>query len=204
MLKAVFLPTTENLELQQVLKAEYLKPSYSVFTHEVLTILNIHPVIQRPIANAVIDTILFVINKIILDNVYRHVNGNSGNVLIQQLSNGNFSKDLYIHPFYLSQILEEAHINVEDKTELENLLSKGIFRYLDYIYTSNLEAFNIAILKVYEMLSIRASSLRVFSYRFELVDYKQPILIFTQRSANANHRSHELVHQNHSQQFGHR
>ena len=204
MLKAVFLPTNENLELQRLLKTEYLKPPYSVFVDEVLHTLNIHPVIQKPIATAVMDTVLFVINKILLDNVYRHVNGNTGSVLLQQIANCTFSKDLHIHPFYVNQILEEAQINLDDKTELENRLCKGICAYLGYIYTANAQAFNVVVVSLYEMMSMRTGSLEAYSYRFELVDYKQPILIFNQRSPDANHKTYGLVHQNHSQQFGYR
>lgn len=211
-----FLPTQENVELQRLLKQEYIKTSYLVFINELLFTISsvaarpetqsdqqwavtptpVNPLLGGTVPGeqikALMDTVLFVANKILLDNVYRYVKEQTGHALLSQLSDRTFVYHIHVSPFYISQVLEDARIQVNeiDRPAVENFFARKICDFIDTSYAANPNEYNTALVSLYEMMSQKVYHLQPTMYKFELIDFKQPMLIYSQRSQDAGHATY--------------
>lgn len=190
MLKACFLPPAANRLLQTEMKA-YPTMSYICMVNDMMFHLQVDP----NLCKAVLDATFNVMNKVILDNIYKYVNHNRADWLLHHVNHKTFMMDAHINVFYINQILEEAHIFIEDKTEVENYLARHLSRYLQEIYLANADRLNICILGLYEALTEKVGHLDCSYYKFELVNHHQPVLLYSERSTDASHPHHQLLHQ---------
>ena len=177
-LQAAFLTVKENVELQKALKLEYAKIDYACFVNEILFKMNNS---NAAIALTMCDDLLFMLNKVLLDNIFRHVANRTPHLLLGLLANKMFGKDIYINPFYVSQIIEDTGIQIEDKTELENLITYRLQIYIDNIYVHNADVMNAAITAMFEVMYNNLQHINFGFYKFELMNYVQPILLYTER-----------------------
>jgi len=173
-----FLPAKENRELQAELKLEYVKLDYVCFVNELLFYLNNRdPQLTVQICN----NLLFVLNKILLDNLFRHIAYKTPERLMVLLANRTFSKDIYINPFYTSQIIEATGLYIEDKMEVENHINKKLQQYIDSIYMSNSDALNVCLMNMFNVMYQNFHHIDFSHFKFELLDYRQPMLLYTER-----------------------
>lgn len=177
-LQMAFLSQKENRELQKSLKLEYARLDYVCFVNELLWSMN-----NSDSSRAVMmcDELLFVLNKILLDNIFRYVADKRMHDYMYLLAHRTFSKDIYINPFYVNQIIESTGIVLEDKTELENTITRKLQVYIDQIYTTNAESMNIPLLAVFETMYLNLQHINIGYYKFELMNYVQPILLYAER-----------------------
>lgn len=177
-LQLAVLSAKENRELQKALKIEYARLDYVCFVNELLFRMGNS---NSTVALTMCDDLLFILNKILLDNVFRHVVSKDSHTFMFQLAHRTFSKDIYINPFYINQIIESSGIYLEDKTELENELVRRLQTYLDDIYCNHAEALNIPLLAVFEMMFLNLQHINIGYYKFELMHFVQPMLLYTER-----------------------
>lgn len=177
-LQMAFLSQKENRELQKSLKLEYARLDYVCFVNELLFSMN-----NSDSSRAIMmcDELLFVLNKILLDNIFRYVADKRAHDFMVLLAHRTFSKDIYVNPFYVNQIIECTGIQLEDKTELENTITRKLQVYIDQIYTTNAESMNIPLLAVFETMFLNLQHINIGYYKFELMNYVQPILLYAER-----------------------
>jgi hypothetical protein len=176
----IFLPENQNNQLMQFLKTERAKLDYVCFVNELLFTMN-NP--DSTVALTMVNDLSFILNKVILDNVFRYVLSKNTHHFLALLAHRTFSKDIYINPFYISQVIECSKVQLpeEDKTEIENLIRYRLQHYIDDIYTTNSESINVCLLDIFEMLTCNLGHLNVSYYKFELMDYRKPIILYTLR-----------------------
>lgn len=193
MLKAAFLPEDENALLQKELRVEYIKMDYLCFINELMFFMRSHPNFTQKVSYHV----FLVLNKILLDNIFKHVTQKSSNIILHQLSHKTFSKDIFINNFYTNQLLEAGNVvfsteeSLNDKHEIENGLSKMIYNYLDHIYTSNRDNLDTSILRMFEYMNNHLYFLNISYYKFELMDTRKPILLYTERGPHVFDQCHQ-------------
>lgn len=177
-MQAAFLSVKENRELQKELKLEYARLDYVCFVNELLFRMNNS---NATIAVGMCDDLLFILNKVLLDNIFRYVAEKKTHEFMTLLAHRTFSKDIYINPFYVNQIIESTGILIEDKTELENHITYKLQTYIDQIYTTHAESLNVPLLGVFETMYLNLQHINIGYYKFELMNYVQPILLYTER-----------------------
>lgn len=177
MLKAVFLSEKPNVNIQKELRVEFIKTEYMSFMNNLL--VNLNGAFNK--GEELAYTVFLVLNKVLLDNLYKHIVQNSKSTLIHQIHSNTFTKDLYINSFYLNQIFETAELFLEDRQEIENNINKIISRYLDYVYQNNSDNLNRALFGMFEYMNNHLEYLNVSYYKFELMDFRKPILLYTER-----------------------
>lgn len=177
-LQLAVLSVKENRELQKALKIEYARLDYVCFVNELLFRMGNS---DASISVTMCNDLLFILNKILLDNVFRHVVNKDPHSFMFLLAHRTFSKDIYINPFYLNQIIESTGIYLEDKTELENELTRRLQSYIDEMYCNHAEAMNVPLLSVFEMLYLNLQHINFGYYKFELMNYVQPMILYTER-----------------------
>lgn len=193
MLKAAFLPEDENALLQKELRVESIKMDYLCFINELMFFMRIHPNFTQKVSYHM----FLVLNKILLDNIFKHVTQKSSNIILHQLSHKTFSKDIFINNFYTNQLLEAGNVvfsteeSLNDKYEIENGLSKMIYNYLDHIYTSNRDNLDTSILRMFEYMNNHLYFLNISYYKFELMDTRKPILLYTERGPHVFDQCHQ-------------
>lgn len=176
-LQAAFMTPQENRELQKALKIEYAKLDYVCFVNELLFRMNNS---NASIAMTMCNDFLFILNKVLLDNIFRYVATKDTHKFMTLLAHGTFSKDMYVSPFYVNQIIEASGIYLEDKTELENEIVRRLQVYIDDIYTKHVETLNIQLLAMFESMWRNFQHLNIAYFKFELMNYVQPILLYTE------------------------
>lgn len=174
-MKVAFLPIEENKKLLQELKTEYVKIDYACFVNDLLFKLNNR---DPNLTMVLCNELVFIINKIFLDNIFRHVANKTYYDLIRLVNNNFFSKDIYINPFYLSQITEHLNINPLDIDEVSNMIKDELMRYIDRIYFNNLNNLNMNIICTFELMHNSFGHLNFSIFKFELMNYCQPMLIY--------------------------
>ena len=177
-LQAAFLTVKENRELQQTLKLEYARLDYVCFVNELLFSMNTS---DASIAVWICDDLLFMLNKILLDNIFRFIAMKIPHNFMVLLAHRTFSKDIYINPFYVNQIIEATGLYIEDKTEIENMIIRRLQLYIDEMYTKNAESMNVSLLASFDVMYRNLQHLNIGYYKFELMNYVQPILLYTER-----------------------
>lgn len=177
-MQAAFLSHKENRELQKALKLEYARLDYVCFVNELLFRMNNS---DASVAVSMCDDLLFILNKVLLDNIFRYVAEKRTHDFMALLAHRTFSKDIYINPFYVSQIIESTGLYIEDKTELENHITRRLQLYIDQIYTTNAETMNVPLMGVFEAMFLNLQHLNIGYYKFELMNWVQPILLYTER-----------------------
>lgn len=193
MLKAAFLPEDENALLQKELRVEYIKMDYLCFINELMFFMRSHPSFTQKVSYHV----FLVLNKILLDNIFKHVTQKSSDLILHQLSHKTFSKDIFINNFYTSQLLEAGNIafpteeSLIDKHEIENGLSKMLYNYLDHVYTSNRDNLDTSILRMFEYMNNHLHFLNISYYKFELMETRKPILLYTEREPHVFNQHHQ-------------
>lgn len=183
-MQAAFLSPKENIELQKALKIQYARLDYVCFVNELLFRMGNS---NSNVALSMCDDFLFILNKILLDNIFRYVAEKNAHGFMMLLARGMFSKDIHINPFYVNQIIESTGLQIEDKTELENVLTHRLQVYIDDIYIANTEAMNIPLLGVFDAMFRNLQHIDFGYYKFELMNYVQPILLYTEQQPNENY-----------------
>jgi hypothetical protein len=183
-LKCAYLPDTENLQLQEIMKREYLKIDYLCFVNEIMFYL------KAPYENTMLaaNSLFFIINKILLDNVFKYTHTKNTTQLYELLQTKNFALDVYINPFYTTQFLEDTGIQVslEDKCEVENVLTKRVYKYITDMYRNDPDNFNNIIIQLHEHMYNNFNFVNISYYKFELMNYRNPMLLYTEKN-NAEH-----------------
>jgi hypothetical protein len=177
MLKAAFLPETVNLPIRNQLKVEFVKVDYLCFVNEVMFYLRRSPAETPTFA----QRLMTVINKILLDNIFKHVIERSTHRLVSLLTNHTFHHDLFINTFYTNQILELVSVAPEDQCEVEHHLIRMLHGYLNRLYTTNRDNLDESIFTTYEYMNNHFQYLDISYYKFELADTVKPILLYTER-----------------------
>ena len=178
-MKVAFLSTKENVELQKALKMEYVRLDYVCFVNDILFRMNNH---DATTTIKLCDELLFILNKILLDNIFRYIANRIPNNFLFLLSNNTFSKDIYVNPFYVSQIIDSTGLYIEDKTELENIITSKLQVYIDRIYMTNTDCLNILIMNVFDVMYRNLQHINISYYKFELMNYQQPILLYSEQN----------------------
>lgn len=186
MLNVLYLPREENNLLMSELRYEYIQDNYLSF----LKLLVSDLIDERYITQICTDELysklgvnmMYTLDKIILNDVYRYVSEGQLNNILCLIQNKQYSKNLYIFPRYIGEIIREV-FNIDemsvDYISIENIFIKKINYYIDRIYCSNNDKFNDIILKLVEMFYTHCSSMNVRSCRFELAPGNRPVMLFS-------------------------
>ena len=186
MLHVMYLPKEENAQFTKILMLEYINDTYMAFTHNLISDL----IEERYVTQVNTDELyqrlgvrlMQSVNKIVLNDVYRYVNGNNLSMLLQLIRDNNYSKNVYIGNVYIYEIIREVFCVDElsvDYMSIENILVKRLSNYIDRIYVTSPNAFNDILLKLAEMFYTHCASIPVTTCRFELAAGDRPIMIFT-------------------------
>ncbi len=186
MLNVLYLPKEENNILMKELSREYINDNYLSFMQ-----LLVSDLIEERYINAVCTDelysklgikLMYTIDKIILNDVYRYVGYNNLNGIINLIQSKQYSKNLYIFPHYINEVIREVfsidEMNV-DYMSIENIFVKKLSYYVDRIYCSNSDKFNDILIKLVDMFYTHCISLNIKTCRFELAPGNRPIMLFT-------------------------
>lgn len=171
-MKAYFLKEQNNISLQNKLRKSCTEIDYDLFVNDIVFKLNVNFDKHYELRN----NLFFIINKIFLDNIFKHVAYKSVDNIMHLINNKNFSKDMYINTFYISQLLDILFIYEEDACEIENFINKSLYSYIDKIYLDNVDEINKTILDIFEDMYNNFGSCNVNYYKFELYNNYKPIL----------------------------
>lgn len=174
-MQLVFLPKKENTEIQSVLKLECIKTNYIDLIDEITSFLNVHNSDTR--TKFITENLIYIINKILLDDIFKYVATKASNDFIRLVTNNTFTENIYINPFYILQLLDPINIPLENRLEVENMLNKKLQKYISYIYKNN-KKLDILILNMFNIMLNNFSHLNFIYYKFELYNSVQPILLF--------------------------
>ena len=195
-MKAFYLSERENTVLQKQLKTEYVQMDYLVFVNNLMFMMQSNYT-QTPYVR---DSLLFVLNKIFLDNLFLHVIQKSADRFCTLIRNKTFGHDIHIRPFYTAQIFEAANIPpLEDTTEIENAVNKRLYQYVRTLYANNTDALNVSLMEMFEYLYTHFHYLDVSHYKFELMNFRQPILLLSEKCNDVLAHSQQPPHQEHPQ-----
>ena len=176
MLNMALLPAKENKKLQMELRREYITESYSFFINDILSFLNN---IDKSVVDITSHEVFLVLNKILLDNTFKYIVDKTPELFIKHIVNNTFSKDIYIRPYYVLDVLEKFNLCFEDRVDLEFIVNRKIQQYINYIYTSNASSYNICLTNLFEIMYQNFHYIDIIKYKFELYNDIQPILLYT-------------------------
>ena len=177
MLKMAFLCAKENLAVQREIKLEREKLDYVCFVNDLLFKLKAQ---NYQIVAGLCDDLLFVLNKIIIDNVFRYVHNKDGLSFINIISSRQFANYIFINPFYIDQVFDLISVHPDDKVEVENYFHAKLLSYIQSIYFNNSDTMNMALMDLYDSMLHSAGYLNIKYYKFELHNYYQPILMYAE------------------------
>ena len=182
-MKAVFLPEQHNREIQAILRQEYIRQGFFYFVEGICYVLwrGMTDSITEQLREKLCADVFYLINKILLDNTFKYIVSKNPDKFIYLISNKTFGHDLYISPFYVSQILELHSLTPDDLTEAENLIIKKLYYYIGDIYVRNEEHFAPVLFKLFEFMNERLHYILFSYYKFELIDGTKPILLYAER-----------------------
>lgn len=185
-MKIYYFDEMDNIELQRRLACEQTHNEHLAFINEIMFYLNGNPMDIGKLSRA----FLLVLNKVVLDNMFRHVLARNASMFMHLVSNRTFSHDLFVNPFYTAQILEELGLEYEDKTEVENFLSKRIQWYLANLYAKHHDEINQVMLRMFEWMYHSLGYLNIRYYKFELLNWSRPMLIYMESEINESNLHH--------------
>jgi hypothetical protein len=194
--KLFYLSREENTSLQKQLRVEQLELEYLCFVNELMFSMNT----SYQHTNYLKHSLLTITNKVFLDALFHHVTSKTTEHLCALLANQTFAQNVQIRPGYTSLILEAAEVSApEDTTELDAFVSKRLYYFINRLYKINPDEINAALLKLFEYMYQHFYNLDVMYYKFELMDFQQPMLFVSEKLNNANDHNYRQPHQEHHQ-----
>lgn len=186
MLSVLYLPKEENNLLMRELSREYINDNYLTFMQLLVSDLieekYINCVCTDELYSKLGTKLMYSLDKIILSDVYRYINQGDLNSILSMLENGQYSKNVYIFPHYINEVIREIfnidEMNV-DYMSIEHILIRKLSYYIDKIYCSNTDKFNRILLSLVEMFYTHCMSFNIKTCRFELAPGNRPIMLFT-------------------------
>lgn len=178
MLKAFYLPSKENIGIQNELKVEYIKLEYLCFINEMLIELNN---IEQANIQLLANNVYYVVDKILLDNLFRYVSTRTPERFIQLIRNNTFSEDIFINSFYAKQVLEGLDLAVWDEWDTEKIIKRKIEGFIRRIYQGNTERINSALMVMFNAMYEHFCHLDISYYKFEIVNSNKPVLLYAEK-----------------------
>lgn len=199
MLRAFYLPSKENIDIQNELKFEYIKLEYLCFINEMLFQLN-----NKEQANIqqLATNVYYVVNKILLDNLFKYIATRTPDKFIWLINNGTFCEDIYINSFYTKQVLERLDIEIADEGGAESIIRRMIEGYIRRIYAANTKRINAALLTMFDSMHAYFYYLNISYYKFEIVNNNQPVLFYAEREICEDTTCNRAIPGGVNQQFG--
>lgn len=175
--KAFYFPDKENIDILKELRHEYITTDFLCFVNEVnFFISGDANNIER-----LSSQIFYVMDKVILDNIFKYVANKQPEIFLHHVSNNLFSKDIYISNFYISQILQLSNIHPDHWFEFENGVRLMLFNYIDGFMTVNFHRYQVPIMQMFEVMLNNFLHMSLLHYKFELVNNIKPMLLFTEK-----------------------
>lgn len=179
-MQVFLLPKEEFDSIQYILVKEYIKLDFICFVNELL--FHAANKSDRDI-ELIAKNIVYVINKVLLDNVFKYITYKTPDKFIQLINNKNFSKDIDISIFYIKQVFEKTNIDLDYETE--HIINKKLIQYIDRLYTNNTEFFNEKLIGIFDYMYRHFGYLDVSYYKFELYELRQPMLLLHEKPNEA-------------------
>lgn len=179
MLNFYLLRENENIQLLNLLKIEYIREEFMYLINNILRLLPIDHNKTTIDYQKLGNSLILIINKILLDNLYRKIADNQLNQLIFLIQNKLFCKDLYIRPSYIYDLYNDFTDNkIDDYTffEAEYDIKKILENYISYIYNNNSDKYNEVFIKIINMFLEELSWVSSNNFKIEILYRKVPAL----------------------------
>lgn len=181
-MKVLYLPKEENTELIKELSYEYIKETYLSFIHSLVDVL----VENNYVTNEDKDQytklgigLMYGINKIILNDIYRYIATNNLSVLLTMVSSNLYGSNVYINRVYVIDIMRDI-LKIDELNDnylaIENILTKKISYYINKVYCNNSDNLNVIFIKLIDMFMTNCVVGDNKGVRFELFEGNRPVL----------------------------
>jgi hypothetical protein len=181
----------ENSELLKELFREYITESFVTqvkdIMYAVINKFNINFDIQHlsSLNIELLKTSIFIINKILLDNIFRYIVIKNINRFVHLINNNTFYMDIYINPFYTKQLIDVIlkYINLDENeiVSITHILNNKLLNIINQIYIDNSRFLNPVLLNLFNSLYDSLGFINVNYYKFELDQFNRPILIYSEK-----------------------
>jgi len=178
-----------NKKLFNELKLEFIKTEYMYFVNRLFNLLELNISEDSDMAKEINYNTLLIVNKIILDNLFNYGINNDAITFTHLIQNKLITKNLYIKHTYIEEIIiilkKYLIINEIDKHEIEIFINKNLLSFIDIMYVSNVDKYNIIFIELFYKFNTEMSFMNVGYFRFEIDHFYRPILIFSEKEQNA-------------------
>ncbi len=193
-MKLLVLNVNENSELLQELRREYVKDTFAGYVENMLSRLicefdlDDNLVFTSGLSGDLYKNILFVVDKILLDNIFKYIVCKNVNNFINLVNNNIFHMDVYINHFYTRQLIEviEKHLNFndEEKDSVEAIIRYKLQEIIHNFYTYNTRFVNPVLMRLFDSLYDSVGHINFNYYKFELDQYNRPMIFYTEKGVH--------------------
>ena len=195
-MKLLVLNIKENSELLQELNRHCITDSFSGSIENLLSSmicefdLDDNVIFTSGLSGELYRPFLLVMDKIILDNLFKYMVYNKVDNFINLINNNTLHMDLYINHFYTNQLIEviEKHLNFtdEEKFSVEFIVKSKLQEILTNIYVYNTGLLNPVLMKLFDSLYDSVGHINFNYYKFELDQYHRPMIFYNEKETNAS------------------
>lgn len=196
-MRVMILEKQQNLKLLRLLQQYYIREEY---IHKVIYFLNqIYGELtehydqfnrqnftESQQCQQFSSFIMFVMDKVILDNLFRYLHTNQIHQFITGINNQNLAMGFYINPFYSTQVMNEfsklgIYYSEDDDYAVNEMVSRLIYGLLIDVYKFYSNEINESLLELIHMLQETCLGIPISQYKFELDAHYNPMLLYAQR-----------------------
>lgn len=174
MINAILLSEQENKKLQEQLLKFYSAYEFNLLMNKLIAYKG---TFYR--ANQIPDTIFYMTNKVILDNLYITIRNQAlEKDFIQSLNNNTFFDSLIVRHVYLSQVLNILFSSEHDKLNYEQEIKKMLNSFLYNSFKQHSTELNEPIFGMFNYLRSELSHVKPPYHIFEFNGSSRPIFMY--------------------------
>lgn len=193
-MKLALLSNNENYELYEELKREFISESY--YQHVEMILFDICQELQTDMSTIkdsdfhreATQTVILIINKVILDNVFKYITQSSISTFISLAERGMLGQDIFVNLFYarqISDILKKYfNVNEEELDSITSVLTDRLRYIINTMYCNNVSRYNEVIFRLLTNIHDIIRNIRFKYYKIELDQYYRPLIFYTEKDNN--------------------
>lgn len=195
-MRVMILEKQQNLKLLRLLQQYYIREEYfyklSYFLNQIYGDLtgqydqfNHQRFTESVNCRQFSSFVMFVMDKVILDNLFRYLHSNQIHQFIFGINNQSLAMDFYVNPFYSSQVMGEfsklgINYSEDDDYEINEMVSRLIYGLLIDVSKHHTNEINESFLELISMFQDTCFGIPISQYKFELDANYNPMLLYTQ------------------------
>lgn len=173
-MKVFHIPRTTNLGIRRILLLEHAKEESLGFIQLVVNATNF-PFVLGTVNSNFVNTF----NSIILDNLLRFVVTHDSLSLVAGMRDGTLPLRMDIGHRHYCELISEEFAGMLQSHSVEQEVRLAMANYLNYVYLTNKEEMDAAILDIYETLYNNFGHMDITGHRFVYMNGDHPAAIVT-------------------------